>query len=81
MMYIRIFFILLLFGGSAFGGPPGECDHPRFVEKGCSEAGPPGEQGPQGPKGPPGEKGKAKKAKKATLVNSRPNLSIRLRRK
>lgn len=40
---------------TAWGTDWGECDHPRFVEHGCGEAGPPGPAGPQGEQGPPGE--------------------------
>jgi len=34
-----------------------ECSHPRFVEHGCGEAGPPGPKGPRGPEGQPGPTG------------------------
>lgn len=37
-----------------------DCDHPKFVQKGCETpgpAGPPGPSGPPGPAGPPGPPG------------------------
>jgi hypothetical protein len=34
-----------------------ECAHPRFVEHGCGEAGPPGPPGPRGKRGEQGERG------------------------
>jgi hypothetical protein len=40
-----------------FAGGYDECSHPRFVEYGCGDAGPQGEQGEQGPPGEQGERG------------------------
>lgn len=41
----------------AFADGWDDCDHPRFVEKGCEEQGPPGPRGPRGPEGPQGPEG------------------------
>ena len=46
--------LLLLFSAGAFAT---DCEHPRFLERGCGEEGPPGPAGPPGPQGPPGQDG------------------------
>lgn len=53
-MHKIIFVLILLFSFSAYAQ---DCDHPRFVEKGCEQPGPAGPAGPAGPEGPAGPAG------------------------
>lgn len=57
LLAVGLMFAVIAYANEASATGNGNCNHPRFVEVGCENGGPPGPQGEQGEQGPPGPAG------------------------